>query len=69
MLKLRTERLRRGWSQTQVTLRTGITPADLSMIERGLRPAYPGWRRRLSEAFALPEDYLFAEDTDALEVA
>jgi transcriptional regulator with XRE-family HTH domain len=61
MLRLRAERLRRGWSITRVTMLTGISAPDLSVVERGLRPAHPGWRRRLATAFKLPEAELFAE--------
>lgn len=60
-LKLRGERQRRGWSLVDVTMKTGIASADVSLIERGLKPAYPGWRRRLSKAFGVPEVDLFAE--------
>jgi transcriptional regulator with XRE-family HTH domain len=61
VLRLRAERVRRGWSLTRVTMQTGIASADLSALERGLRPAHPGWRRRLAKAFKLPEAELFAE--------
>ena len=59
-LRLRTERKRRGWSQTFVTALTLIAQSDLSLVERGLRPAPPLWRRRLSQAFGIPEKELFA---------
>ena len=68
MLQLRNERRRRGWSQTQVSALTGISSPDLSAIERGAKPAFPGWRRKLAEAFKLPEDQLFAvvEERDSV---
>ena len=59
MLQLKAERRRRGWSQTYVSGLTGISSPDLSAIERGLKPAYPGWRRRLARAFRMPEAELF----------
>jgi transcriptional regulator with XRE-family HTH domain len=58
--RLREERTRRGWSLTKVTMLSGIASGDLSLLERGLRPAFPGWRRRLSQAFNLPESELFS---------
>jgi transcriptional regulator with XRE-family HTH domain len=61
MLQLRTERLKRGWSLTRVTVLTGIAESDLSKIERGLVFAHPGWQRRLSRAFGLPSSVLFAD--------
>ena len=59
-LVLRTERRRRGWSQTRVSGLTGIAQADLSGLERGRLPAYPGWRRRLAQVFDMAETELFA---------
>jgi DNA-binding XRE family transcriptional regulator len=65
LTRLRNERLRRGWTLTKVTQVTGISTADLSQVERGLRPAFPGWQRRLAEAFNLPVSDLFPEqETD-----
>ena len=58
-LRLREERLRRGWSQTTVTVLTGIPEPTISAVERGLVPAWPGWRRRLSRAFGIPQAELF----------
>lgn len=65
MLRLKAERLARGWSQTRVSMLTGIASPDISAVERGLRHAHAGWRRRLSAAFKLPEDVLFSQvDTE-----
>jgi transcriptional regulator with XRE-family HTH domain len=61
VLRLKAERLSRGWSQAKLTMLTGIAGPDLSAIERGLRYAHPGWRRRLATAFKIPEAELFAE--------
>jgi hypothetical protein len=61
MLQVRVERQRRGKSLTWLSGVTGIAACDLSQIERGLRPAFPGWRRRVARAFGLPADKLFAE--------
>lgn len=61
MLALRTERLRRGWSQEEVARRTGIGQATLSKIENGVWPVvYPSWRKRLVKLFKMPGDELFA---------
>jgi transcriptional regulator with XRE-family HTH domain len=59
-LVLRRERQRRGWSLLIVSAKTGITSGDLSLIERGKREAFPGWRRRIATAFGQPESVLFA---------
>jgi transcriptional regulator with XRE-family HTH domain len=60
---LRRERLRRGWSQVKLCGLTGIAPSDLSLIERGLQPAFPGWQRRIAEAFGVPAEELFPPAT------
>jgi hypothetical protein len=44
---------------TKLTAETGIATADLSALERGLRPLFPGWRRRIARALELPEEELF----------
>jgi transcriptional regulator with XRE-family HTH domain len=58
-LQLRTERQRRGWSLLDVASRTHIDTASLSQVERGVRPAYAGWRQRIACAFGLAEEELF----------
>ena len=63
-LKLREERHKRSWSLVDVTMKTGISSADVSLIERGLKPAYPGWRRRIAKAFNMSEAELFREVED-----
>lgn len=57
--RLRDERLKRGWSQTKVSMLTGIASPDISALERGTRYPHPGWRRRLAVAFKLSERDLF----------
>ena len=58
-MRLREERLRRGWSQTRVAALSGIASPDVSALERGVKPVYPGWRRRLAEVFGMTEEELF----------
>jgi transcriptional regulator with XRE-family HTH domain len=65
MLAIRKERLKRGWSLADVTVRTeGISESNLSMIERGLIPAYPGWQKRIAKAFKMKKADLFCEVED-----
>lgn len=61
MSALRAERERRGWSLVHVTVLTGIAPSHISMIERGLGYAWPGWRRRLSKVYGMSVEQLFGE--------
>jgi transcriptional regulator with XRE-family HTH domain len=59
--RLRDERRRRGWSLTRVSALTGIAAQDISAVERGLKYAFPGWRRRLAAAYKLSERDLFPD--------
>jgi transcriptional regulator with XRE-family HTH domain len=59
ILPVRQERLRRGWSLTKLCGKTGIATSDLSQLERGLRPAFPGWQRRIARALDMPVEKLF----------
>lgn len=60
MLRLRDERLRRGWSQTRLSAFTGIAQSDLSAVENERRRPGAGWRRKLSQVFGMSESDLFA---------
>jgi transcriptional regulator with XRE-family HTH domain len=64
MLKLREARQKKGWSLMDVAQKTGITPSNLSYIERGLIPAYPGWQKRIAKAFRMKRADLFCEVED-----
>jgi len=72
MLQMRIIRVMKGWSIREVADRTGINKSNLSLIERGMFPIYPGWRKRLAEVFQVPESVLFEkvnseEIIDAME--
>lgn len=65
MLAMRRERIKRGWSLMDLAMRCRIDPGALSRIERQVwRSCGPGWRRRIAEAFGMPEEYLFSEVSD-----
>lgn len=59
MFRLTRERELRGFSRTQLAIRIGIHPATLGKVEAGHIPAFPRYRRLLSEALGLPEEVLF----------
>lgn len=61
MMQLTIERQRRGWSKSELARRTGIGLTEICRIEAGKIYVYPGWRRRIAEAFDLPEEELFQE--------
>jgi transcriptional regulator with XRE-family HTH domain len=61
MNTLRAERLKRGWSQTKLSMLTGIAQSDLSAVENGRKLPHAGWRARLARALELPIDALFGK--------
>ncbi|MBY6277660.1 helix-turn-helix domain-containing protein [Symbiobacterium thermophilum] len=68
MIRLRMVRQSRGLTQIHLCRMTGISPADISAIELGVRPAYPGWRRRIADALGVDDvEWLFEEVDDDAE--
>jgi transcriptional regulator with XRE-family HTH domain len=63
-LALRKERERRGWTLDDLAHKAKIGKGDLSLLERGLIPAYPGWQERISKAFKMSRADLFCEVED-----
>lgn len=48
-------------SQFQLAKRADISPADISRLENGKIFAYPGWRKKLSEALGVTEIEIWPE--------
>ena len=69
VLKLRKARKEKGWSLTDVTVKTGIPEPTLSALEGGKLHPYPGYKRRLAKALGIPEGDLFQEVDDADKTA
>jgi transcriptional regulator with XRE-family HTH domain len=63
-LRIKDERIKRGWNQTEVAYLARMSPADLSRIETGRMVPYPAHAKRLSEVFGLEPGVLFAEVFD-----
>jgi len=64
MLRLKQERLKKGWTLLDVAYRTQIGPSVISEVERGRRQAYPVWEHRLVALFGIPAQDLFQEVPD-----
>jgi transcriptional regulator with XRE-family HTH domain len=58
MLKMKAERLRRGWTQTDLGARTDLSASDVSRIETGRLQPYPRQAQRIAKALKLAEDEL-----------
>ncbi|HZA56633.1 MAG TPA: helix-turn-helix transcriptional regulator [Candidatus Udaeobacter sp.] len=52
-MNIKNERLRRGWTLTKLSTLTNIAASDLSALENGKRPLYPGWRKRIERAMGV----------------
>lgn len=62
MNRLREFRKKNNLTQLDLSKLTDIYPNDISQIETGYRKAFPGWRKRLSEALEVEEEVLFPEE-------
>jgi transcriptional regulator with XRE-family HTH domain len=58
MSKMKAERLRRHWSQTQLAARAALSTSDVSKFESGRMNPYPVQARRLAKALGLRPDEL-----------
>jgi transcriptional regulator with XRE-family HTH domain len=71
MVRLKAERLNRGWTQQQLGFYASVSAADISKMERGWMKPYPRPAARLAFVLGLkPEELLEeviqgAETTDA----
>jgi transcriptional regulator with XRE-family HTH domain len=61
MNKVREIRKKKNLTQLDLAKMTDIYPNYISEIERGKREAFPGWRKRLSEALEVSETELFPD--------
>ena len=53
MLRIKAERLRRGWSQQDLAHRARMAASDISRIENGRLSPYPGQVKRLARTLKL----------------
>lgn len=67
LLRIRAERLARGWTQQQLGFHAGVSAADLSRIETGRMRPYPGQLRRLAFVLGMPEEALLQTMTTSDE--
>lgn len=58
MLRIRAERLRRGWTQTVLAYKARLSTSDVSKIETGMQRPYPKQARALSVALGIPTENL-----------
>ena len=62
---VRKVRKKLGLSGEALARKAEMSASDLSKVERGRVYAFPGWRRRISDALGVPECELFPEEEQA----
>ena len=68
--RMKAERLRRRWTQTDLAYHARMSPSDISRIENGRLIPYPGYAERLGKALGLsPEELQLPSEGEALTVA
>ena len=58
-------RYQRGWSQIELSRRSGVTQATISSLENARRAAYMPTLRKIAQAFGLPTRELLMDNPDA----
>jgi ribosome-binding protein aMBF1 (putative translation factor) len=58
MIRLKSERLKRGWSQQELAHHARMAVSDVCRIERGWMKPYPGHATRLAAVLGLAPDQL-----------
>ena len=56
--RMKAERPKRQWTQTDLAYHSRMSPSDISRIENGLLIPYPGYAERLARALGLPPEEL-----------
>ena len=68
--RMKVERLRRQWTQTDLAYHARMSPSDISRIENGLLIPYPGYAERLAKALGLsPEELQLPAKREGIAVA
>jgi transcriptional regulator with XRE-family HTH domain len=61
LTRMKSERLRRGWTQQRLAVEAGVGYADISSAERGLFRLYPGQAKKIARVLDLDPDELLEE--------
>jgi transcriptional regulator with XRE-family HTH domain len=67
MVRLKLERLKRGWNQQDLGFRADMASTDISRIECGWLKPYPSQALRLAQVLGLKPEELLEEVTPAAE--
>ena len=69
ILRVKAERLNRGWTQTELAYFARMSSADVSRIESGRMVPYPSHARRLARALSLKPSQLMETVKPREEIA
>jgi transcriptional regulator with XRE-family HTH domain len=64
-LRIKAERLRRKWTQTELGARSGVSVSEISRIETGRTRPYPDQAKRLARALKVPAAQLLEPEPEA----
>lgn len=64
MLRIKAERLRRGWTQTELGYHARLASADVSRIESGRLVPYPAQAARLARVLGMNENELLERTSE-----
>jgi transcriptional regulator with XRE-family HTH domain len=62
VVRMKAERLRRGWTQIDLAYHSRVHPAEISRFETGIARPYPGQARRLAAALCLEPSQLLEDE-------
>ncbi|NOT26097.1 MAG: helix-turn-helix transcriptional regulator [Acidobacteria bacterium] len=62
MIRLKAERLRRGWTQIDLAYHSRVHPAEISRFETRIARPYPGQARRLAAVLCLEPSQLLENE-------
>ncbi|MFJ7995471.1 helix-turn-helix domain-containing protein [Peribacillus frigoritolerans] len=68
MNNLELYRRKKGMSQTQLGLKLGIHPTNITMVEREHRKAWPRLRKQIADGLGVAEELLFDEEGNLKKV-
>ena len=64
MIRLKVERLKRGWSQTELAFKSKVAISEISRIETGRLQPYPSQIKRLARALQVDAAVLLEDPPD-----
>ncbi len=61
MKRLTQERLKKGWTKTELGMRAKLHPVDVGKLENGRTHCWQPWAQKLEAVFLMPIDELLKD--------